>query len=87
MPIDERIVREVAALAHLEIEEDRARSLARDLESVLDYVRSLDEVDVSSVPPTPHVLRAAPASRPDEPRGVEPPRGASWFEVPRVIPE
>ncbi|MCA9682526.1 MAG: Asp-tRNA(Asn)/Glu-tRNA(Gln) amidotransferase subunit GatC [Myxococcales bacterium] len=42
--------RELAALARLALEEDEARAIGGQLEQILDYVRSLQVVDVEGVP-------------------------------------
>ena len=58
-------VRELAALAKLELDDADIESLRRDLAVMLDYVEQLSELDVTDVPPTAHVLDVATPLRPD----------------------
>jgi len=56
MSLSEKDVAYVAALAHLELtEEERARML-RDLNSILEYINTLAELDTSSVEPMAQVM-------------------------------
>jgi aspartyl-tRNA(Asn)/glutamyl-tRNA(Gln) amidotransferase subunit C len=61
-------VKKLARLAHLELGEDEAARMTRELGGILAYVRQLEEVDVSNVPPTAHVRLERLPLRPDEPR-------------------
>ena len=45
----------VADLANLELTEDERRGMLRDLNSILDYVDRLNELDTSDVPPMAQV--------------------------------
>ena len=55
MKVTEQDVAYVADLANLELTEDERRSMLRDLNSILDYVDRLNELDTSSVPPMAQV--------------------------------
>jgi aspartyl-tRNA(Asn)/glutamyl-tRNA(Gln) amidotransferase subunit C len=50
MKVTERNVAYVAELANLELTDEECRAMLRDLNSILDYVARLDELDTSSVP-------------------------------------
>lgn len=67
-PIHVDEVTKIAALAHLDLGEGEAERMTRELARVLAYVRQLEEVDVSAVPPTAHVQIARLPLREDEPR-------------------
>lgn len=54
--IDDALVRHVAELASLSLSEDEARALGADLARIVGYIAQLDEVDVTGVEPTAHVL-------------------------------
>ena len=96
MRIDHAEVRRIARLAHLELDDADVDALTRDLESILDHVALLDELDVSSVEPTAFAL-----DEPAEPRedaldpsvpnadalADAPDSGYGHFRVPRVIDE
>jgi aspartyl-tRNA(Asn)/glutamyl-tRNA(Gln) amidotransferase subunit C len=45
----------IARLAHLELAPDELARLTRELGDILAYVKQLEEVDVTGVPPTAHV--------------------------------
>ncbi|MEX1021143.1 MAG: Asp-tRNA(Asn)/Glu-tRNA(Gln) amidotransferase subunit GatC [Litorilinea sp.] len=49
-------VRHVAELAKLRLTQDEIDQFAGQLSEILDYAARLQEVDTSSVPPTPYVL-------------------------------
>jgi aspartyl-tRNA(Asn)/glutamyl-tRNA(Gln) amidotransferase subunit C len=94
--IDHAEVRRIARLAHLELEDAEVEALTRDLESILDHVALLDELDVSSVEPTAFALEAPAEPREDVP-GVcvpnaealvnAPDSADGHFRVPQVIDE
>ena len=55
MKVTEKDVAYVADLANLELSEDERRRMLRDLNSILDYVDRLNELDTSDVPPMAQV--------------------------------
>lgn len=69
MAVTPEDVRRVAELAALRVEPDDADGLAEELNGILDHFASLEEVDVSGVPPFAAGGRAP--LRPDEP-GADP---------------
>ena len=89
-------VRRIAALARLELSPEEEATMAEQLSAVLDYVRQLEELDVSGVEPMTHALAEgeAPALRDDvvEP-GLDPAqalanapeREGTCFKVPRIL--
>jgi aspartyl-tRNA(Asn)/glutamyl-tRNA(Gln) amidotransferase subunit C len=56
----------IARLARLDLAPDEIQSLTRDLGRILSYVRTLEELDVSDIPPTAHVQIERLPLRPDE---------------------
>lgn len=94
MPVTLDDVRKVAQLARLSFSSDEEERLIQDLNRMLDYVASLDELDTSGVPPTAHVLPVSNVFREDAPRQSLPqdvalqnaPSSAhGHFRVPKVI--
>lgn len=86
----------IAALAKLSLGEEEIGRIARDLASILGYVRQLDELDLRGVEPTAHVRAAPSPLRPDEPHESlsqalalrEAPRAAEGgFAVPAFVEE
>jgi aspartyl-tRNA(Asn)/glutamyl-tRNA(Gln) amidotransferase subunit C len=55
MKVTEKDVAYVADLANLELTEDERRGMLRDLNSILDYVDRLNELDTADVPPMAQV--------------------------------
>lgn len=87
-------VRRIAVLARLELSPEEERLFQGQLSAVLDYVRQLEELDVSAVEPMTHALAEAPPLREDEVLpglGAEeavraaPAREGTFFKVPRII--
>jgi aspartyl-tRNA(Asn)/glutamyl-tRNA(Gln) amidotransferase subunit C len=87
-------VRHVAKLARLSLSEEKLRQLARQLESILEYVDKLKEVDVSGVEPTAHALALHNVLREDVVEGAmpvekvlqnAPESDGPFFKVPKVI--
>jgi aspartyl-tRNA(Asn)/glutamyl-tRNA(Gln) amidotransferase subunit C len=83
MKVEEKDVTYVAALANLELSGEERSALLRDLNSILDYVDRLNELDTSKVEPMAQVsdrygvdefrqgtARFAYASRDDVPEGL-----------------
>jgi aspartyl-tRNA(Asn)/glutamyl-tRNA(Gln) amidotransferase subunit C len=55
MKVTEKDVAYVAELAQLELTEEERAGMLRDLNSILDYVDRLSELDTSNVPPMAQV--------------------------------
>ena len=55
MKVTEENVAYVAELANLELTDDERRGILRDLNSILEYVDRLNELDTSDVPPMAQV--------------------------------
>jgi aspartyl-tRNA(Asn)/glutamyl-tRNA(Gln) amidotransferase subunit C len=88
-------VRHIAALARLRLAPEEETRLAGELSAILDYVRQLEELDVSQVEPMTHALAGEGTPlREDEVRESLPPekalanapaREGTCFRVPRII--
>jgi aspartyl-tRNA(Asn)/glutamyl-tRNA(Gln) amidotransferase subunit C len=86
--------RQVARLARLSMDEAKLARLTPQLESILEYVAKIGEVDVTGVPPMAHALPLANVLREDvvEPSlPIEkvlqnaPETDGRFFKVPKVI--
>ncbi len=93
-PIDRAAVLHVAKLARLTVSDAEADALTRDMQSILAYVKKLDELDVAKVPATSHAVHLETLLRPDEPRPCmplekvianSPERIGDGFGVPKII--
>jgi aspartyl-tRNA(Asn)/glutamyl-tRNA(Gln) amidotransferase subunit C len=89
-------VRRIAVLARLELSPEEEAVLPAQLSAILDYVKQLEELDVSGVEPMTHALAdgGEAALRDDEVReslgpdaalANAPAREGTWFKVPRII--
>jgi aspartyl-tRNA(Asn)/glutamyl-tRNA(Gln) amidotransferase subunit C len=97
MALEEKDARYVAELAHLELTDEELKKFVPQLDSILEYVQKLNELDTTQVEPMAQVTYAAadnPALRDDYPQKTfdqdvalanAPDPGADCFRVPRVI--
>ena len=96
MTLEGKDVLYVADLAHLELREEEVKKFVPQLDSILQYVRKLDQLDTANVEPMAQVALAAenPALRSDQARRTfsqedalesAPEPGEGCFKVPRVI--
>src|SRR5262245_8436431 len=49
--VDEKLVKEIAALARLDLTEEETKMFVSQFKDILDYVSILNEVDTENVPP------------------------------------
>lgn len=95
MKITERDVQSVADLANIELTDDERRQMIKDLNSILEYVDILNELDTSnvepmgmSVPPQSQALRddVLWPGLPHETAMMNAPETeGTFFQVPKVI--
>ncbi|WJI25693.1 Asp-tRNA(Asn)/Glu-tRNA(Gln) amidotransferase subunit GatC [Thermosynechococcus sp. QKsg1] len=87
-------VRKVAHLARLALEESEIEALTQQLDSILDYVNQLSELDVTDIPPTTRAIEVSNVTRPDvlEPwpnredlLAIAPDREDDFFRVPKIM--
>jgi aspartyl-tRNA(Asn)/glutamyl-tRNA(Gln) amidotransferase subunit C len=87
-------VRHVARLARLALDEAELARLGGQIESILEYVAKIDEVDVSGVEPMAHAANLKNVLREDVVEGTLPPdkvlqnapeTDGPFFKVPKVI--
>ncbi len=95
MSLSDERVREVAALAHLELEDAEVAALRNDMSQMLAYVEQLTELDVTGVEATTHAVPLSLALRDDAapPHTLSqeaalqnaPERDGAFFAVPKVL--
>ena len=87
-------VQKVAKLARLTLDEAQVRRLAGELESILGYVKKIEQVDVAGVEPLAHALPVHNVLREDVPGPAlpldkvlrnAPEADGPFFKVPKVI--
>jgi aspartyl-tRNA(Asn)/glutamyl-tRNA(Gln) amidotransferase subunit C len=71
MPLTPRDVRQISALARLDLDEEEIASLTRELGSILDHMRELGEAEVDGVTPMGGVS-AHPAPFREDLEGADP---------------
>ncbi|ADL07427.1 Asp-tRNA(Asn)/Glu-tRNA(Gln) amidotransferase subunit GatC [Thermosediminibacter oceani] len=94
MKITIETVEHVANLARLYLSEDEKAEMAQKLNSILDYMDKLNELDTSNVPPTAHIIPIKNVFREDAVRESlpreevlrnAPDKERGFFKVPRII--
>ncbi len=92
--ITEDDVRKVATLSRLRLSDDEVHRHAEQLEAVLGYVETMNQVDIEGVEPMPHAVDQVNVWRedvPSEPLSPEvilsraPKADGAFFEVPKVL--
>ena len=94
MKITQELVDQVARLARLDLTGKEAARMQAQLGDILRYISLLDELDLSDVPPTSHVIDMVNVMRDDEvkpslplEKGLTnaPAKEGTMFKVPRII--
>ncbi len=94
MKITREQVEHVARLARLALPADEIERLTGDMDAILGYVETLNELNTDGIEPTSHAVPMANAFRVDEVKpsiGIEralqnaPASGDDCFTVPKVI--
>jgi len=93
--IDKSIVKRVAHLSRLELNDDETALYSGQLASILSYINKLNEIDTKDVPPTSHPLSTLKnvfrkdslkrSLKPDEALRNAPANDGGLFKVPQVI--
>ena len=94
MKITRKDVEHVAHLARLNLSDDELQTMTGQLDNILSYVDTLEELDTSDVQPTSHVFSVTNAFREDvekeslsQEEAVKngPQQNGEMFQVPRII--
>lgn len=92
--ISEEEIKHVAKLARLKISDPEARSLMKDMNAILEYVETLNELDTEEVHPMNHVLDLKNVWREDEPVNPEKTKDLlsnaplvekDYYKVPKIL--
>jgi aspartyl-tRNA(Asn)/glutamyl-tRNA(Gln) amidotransferase subunit C len=89
-------VEAIAALAHLELQDDEIELFARQLGDILEYARQVQTIDTTGVEPTASVVPGLDVERGDDEQpslnpqealanAPDPASEAGLFKVPRVL--
>ena len=89
-------VERIAELARLDLSDAEATRMTADIEAILGYVASLEQIDTAGVEPTVHAIPIATPLRddvavapldPDRALANAPERSGTAFVVPKVLDE
>jgi aspartyl-tRNA(Asn)/glutamyl-tRNA(Gln) amidotransferase subunit C len=84
----------IADLARLSLDADELERMAADMDRMLEYIETLEELDTSGITPTAHAITLVTPVREDEPsEGMDPElavsnapeRVGTAFSVPKVL--
>ena len=87
-------IEKIAELARLNLKPEEKKKLEKDLSAILDYVKTLEQLDTKNVEPTSHVLNLENVFRADEVKPSEvrdealkhaPLTEGKFFKVPKVV--
>ena len=78
-------VRKVAQLARLDLPEDKIATYTSQLESILEYVGQLQQVDTEGVPETTRADGVEPTPVRDDILNQAPQREGDFFRVPKIL--
>jgi len=84
MKITKKDVEHVARLARLALSEEEKDRFTAQLESILEYIEKLNQLDTKNVPPTTHVLSLSNVWREDK---AEPTRLGFSEDILKNAPE
>lgn len=94
MKISEEEVKHIANLAKLNLSDEEVQKYSKDLGDIASFVEKLNEVDVTGVEPTAHILNIKNVFRKDEVCSTfereeilknAPSKEAGCISVPRVV--
>lgn len=94
MNIDKELVEKIAHLARLEFNDQQKEKIEQDLNSILSFMESLNELDTSNVEPLIYMTEEKNVLRKDEQKQEvtheealknAPKKDSDYFRVPKVI--
>ena len=94
MKLDTNTINKIAKLARIKLSEQEAEDLLKDMNSILDWVDQLNEVNTDSVEPLANISSSILPQRKDQSRDVNssdeilqnsPDKLEGYFVVPKVV--
>ena len=94
MTIDLKTVKKISKLARISIDEEKAKKLENDLNSIFEFIEKLNELDTSKSEPLTSVVDAKLQLRKDEIKSKNirdqilknsPDQNKDFFVVPKVV--
>ena len=94
MKLDTNTINKIAKLARIKLSDEEAKDLLKDINSILDWVEQLNEVNTDSIEPLANISSSILPQRKDEPKDVNssdeilqnsPDKLEGYFAVPKVV--
>ena len=94
MKLDTNTINKIAKLARIRLSEEEAKDLLKDMNSILDWVEQLNEVNTDAVEPLANISSAILPQRKDEAQDINstdeilknsPDKLEGYFAVPKVV--
>ena len=94
MKLDTNTINKIAKLARIRLSEDEANDLLKDMNSILDWVEQLNEVNTESVEPLANISSSILPKRKDQSKDINsaeeilknsPDKLEGYFAVPKVV--
>ena len=94
MKLDKNTINKIAKLARIRLSENDANEMLKDMNSILDWVEQLNEVNTDKVEPLTNISSSALTKRKDEANDINssdeilqnsPDKLEGYFAVPKVV--
>ena len=94
MKINQNTIKKLASLSKLKFNEKEMELITNDMEKMIDFIQTLEEIDTDGVEPLIHMTEGYNQWRADEVREMLPPNEAlknspkadsSYFKLPKVL--
>ena len=94
LKLDTNTINKIAKLARISLSEEEANDLLKDMNSILDWVEQLNEVNTDSVEPLANISSSILPQRKDEAKDINssdeilknsPDKLEGYFAVPKVV--
>jgi len=94
LKLDTNTINKIAKLARIKLSDDEAKDLLKDMNSILDWVEQLNEVNTDSIEPLANISSSTLPQRKDESKDINssdeilqnsPDKLEGYFAVPKVV--
>ena len=94
MKLDTNTINKIAKLARIKLSDEEAKDLLKDMNSILDWVEQLNEVNTDKVEPLTNISSSVLTKRNDEAQDINssdevlqnsPDQLEGYFAVPKVV--
>jgi aspartyl-tRNA(Asn)/glutamyl-tRNA(Gln) amidotransferase subunit C len=94
MTIDLKTIKHISKLSRISVDDEKAKKLAVDMNSIFDFIEKLNELDTNNVEPLTSVVETTLKLRADEVKSENirekilknsPEENEDFFVVPRVV--